>query len=147
MNVILLQDVDKLGSMGAEVKVEDGYARNYLIPRKMALLATAEALKLLEKKKKERAIAEQKLKAECAELAKKIVKLSLTVQMESGEEEKLFGSVTSDIISEALKSEGMEVDKKKIVIKEPIKKLGVYTVGIKLHSEVETEVRVWVVKK
>lgn len=147
MNVILLQDIDKLGALGDEIAVKDGYARNYLIPRKMAVEATSGALKILEKKKKEKAQLEQKAREEAEQLSERISNVSCTITMEAGEEDRLFGSVTSEMISESLAAEGIEVDKKKIVMEEPIKKLGVYAVDIKLHPEVKTQARIWVVKK
>jgi len=147
VNVILLQDIDKLGALGDEIAVKDGYARNYLIPRKMAVEATSGALKILEKKKKEKAQLEQKAREEAEQLSERISNVSCTITMEAGEEDRLFGSVTSEMISESLAAEGIEVDKKKIVMEEPIKKLGVYAVDIKLHPEVKTQARIWVVKK
>ena len=147
MKVILLEDVDKLGPLGKEVVVKDGFARNYLLPKKLAVEATAGALKLLEKKKKEREKLNKKLKEEAESLAGKLKNLSPTVSMEAGEGDKLFGSVTSEMIADVLKTEGMDIDRKKIVLGEPIKALGVYNIEIKLHPEVKAEVRIWVVKK
>ena len=147
MNVILIQDVEKLGSLGDEITVKDGYARNYLIPNKIAVEATPGALKILERKKKEKERIEQKLKEECQQTSEKLKDLSITITMEAGEEDKLFGSVTSEMIAESLVSEGVEVDKKKIILDEPLKALGVYNIDIKLHPEVTAQVRIWVVKK
>ncbi|MFH1878083.1 MAG: 50S ribosomal protein L9 [Candidatus Omnitrophota bacterium] len=147
MKVILIKDVEKLGVIGDEVTVKDGFARNYLIPRQMVVAATKGALNIIEQKKREKARREKKIKEECEQLSEKIKALSCTIAMESGEEDKLFGSVTSEMISENLRAEGVEVDKKKIILEEPIKKLGVYTVEIRLHAEVKTQARVWVVKK
>ena len=147
MNVILIQDVEKLGSMGDELTVKDGYARNYLIPNKIAVEATSGALHMLEQKKKSRERAGKKLKEECEKLAEKLKKTSPTISMEAGEEDKLFGSVTSEMIAESLLAEGIEIDKRKIVLEEPIKTLGVYNVTVKLHPEVKTQMRIWVIKK
>ncbi len=147
MNVVLIQDVKGLGTLGDEVKVKDGYARNYLIPRKMAMKSTPSALRVLEQKKKEKVRIEEQIKAECEQIAEKIKGLSCTIMMEAGEEEKLFGTVTTDMIAESLKAEGLEIDKRKIDLEEPIKALGVYNVDIKLHAEVKAQARVWVVKK
>lgn len=147
MNVILIQDVEKLGSTGDELKVKDGYARNYLIPRKLAVEATPGSLRLLEQTKKKKERLEQKVKEECEKLAERLKNVSSTIPMEAGREDKLFGSITSEMIAESLLSEGIEIDKKKIVLKEPINALGVYNIDIKLHPEVEAQVRVWVVKK
>jgi len=147
VKVILLKDIDKLGKIGDEVEIKDGYARNYLLPRKCAIEATKGAMKIAEQKKREKASKESKLIQESKELAVKISATSCTISMESGEGDKLFGSVTSEMIAEALKAEGVEIDKKKVVLEEPIKALGVYSVEIKLHPEVKTQARIWVVKK
>jgi len=147
VKVILIEDVDKLGSLGQEVEVTDGYARNYLIPKKLAVEATSGVLRMLEQKKREKERLEQKLKKECEQLAEKLKGVSAMITMEAGEEDRLFGSVTSEMIAENLLSEGLEVDKKNIVLGEPIKALGVYNVEVKLHPEVKAQLRVWVVKK
>jgi len=147
MKVILLQDVAKLGKEGDLVSVKDGFARNYLIPRKCAVPSTAEALKTLEQRKKKKVLSEQKLKVQAEELAKKITNLSCTIAVEAGVEDKIFGTVTSEMIRNSLRQDGIEVDKKDIIIEEQIKQLGVYQINIKLHPEVNTTLRVWVVKK
>ena len=147
MKIILMKDVDKLGEIGDELTVKDGYARNYLIPRKFAIESTKGAVRILEAKRREKARKEQQLKEECAALAEKIAAASCTISVDAGEEEKLFGSVTSEMISEVLQAEGIEIDKKKIVLEEPIKTLGVHNVEIKLHAEVKAQARIWVVKK
>jgi large subunit ribosomal protein L9 len=147
VKVILIKDINKLGEIGDEVQVKDGYARNYLIPQKIAIESNKGALLVIEQKKREKARKEQKLKEECEQMAEKIKSLSCTISMEAGEEDKLFGAVTSDMIAENLLTEGVEVDKKKIVLEEPIKALGVYNVDIRLHPEVTAQARVWVVKK
>ena len=147
MKVILLKDIDRLGTIGDEVIVKDGYARNYLIPNKFVVESTPGALHIIEQKKKEKARAEQKRVEECQELSEKIKAASCTISVDAGEEDKLFGSVTTEMIAEALSSEGIDIDKKKIVLEEPIKTLGVFNVDIKLHPEVKTQARVWVVKK
>jgi large subunit ribosomal protein L9 len=147
VNVILLQDVEKLGSMGEELTVKDGFARNYLIPGELAIEATPGALKVLEAKRKKKEREEKKLAEEAAKLAERLKDASVTIEAEAGEEEKLFGSVTADMISESLAAEGLEIDKRKIDLEEPIKKLGVYNVAVKLHPEIKAQVRVWVIKK
>ncbi|MCK4852168.1 MAG: 50S ribosomal protein L9 [Candidatus Omnitrophica bacterium] len=147
MNVILIQDVDKLGSAGEKLEVKDGYARNCLIPQKLAVEATRGALRILENARKHKEQKSRKLKKECEQLAEKLKKISATVSVEAGDEDKLFGSVTSEMIAESLSSEGIEIDKRKIVLEEPIKALGVYNVDIKLHPEVKAQVRIWVVKE
>ncbi len=147
MKVILLKDIEKLGVIGDEVEVKDGYARNYLMPRSMAILSNKGALRVVEQKKREKAKREEKLIQECKKTAEKISSVSCTIPMDAGEGEKLFGSVTADMIAEAFNAEGVEIDKKKIVIEEPIKTLGTFNVEIKLHPEVKIQARIWVVKK
>ena len=147
MQVILLQDVKALGKEGDTVKVKDGYARNFLLPKKLAMPSTPGAIKILEAKKKKREQELEKQKDTAEELAKKISEVSLTISMEAGVEDALFGTVTSDMIFHALQQEGINVDKKSITIPEPIKKLGVYNVEVKLHPEVKANLRIWVVKK
>ena len=147
MEVILLKDIKTLGKEGDAVKVKEGYARNYLIPNKLALPSTKGALRVVEAKKKKREKEKENEKKIAGELAKKISQVSLTISVESGVNDTLFGSVTNDTIFYALKDVGISVDKKDIIIKEPIRKLGVYTLEVKLHSEVKGSLRIWVVKK
>ncbi len=147
MKVILLEDVDKLGKLGDAVIVKRGYARNFLFPRKLAMEATDKGLKFLEekKKKRERELAKSKVKIE--ELAGKISSVSCTIPMAAGEEDKLFGSVTAEHIAEAFSHEGISIDKKQIHLAEPIRKLGVYQIEIKLHPDLTVSAKVWIVKK
>ena len=147
MKVILIKDVPTLGAIGDEIQVKDGYARNFLLPKKIAIESNTGALRVIAQKKKQKEREEKKLKEECSVLAEKIKNISCTIGMEAGEEEKLFGSVTGEMIAEALKAEGLEIDKKKISLDEPIKALGVYNIEIKLHPEVKAQARIWVVKK
>lgn len=146
MDVILRQDVDNLGERGAKVSVARGYARNYLIPRKLAVAATEGNLRMLQEEEKLRDVRENKVKRHSDRLAQKLGKVSVTAEVQVGEEDKLFGSVTSGDIEELLKGQGYEIDKKLIQLDEPIKALGVYTVPIKLHKDVECAIKVWVVK-
>jgi large subunit ribosomal protein L9 len=142
-----MQDVDKLGRAGDVVDVKEGYARNFLLPRDKAREATSGNMKMLEARKRREAL-ENERKVEAARaLANRLSNLSLTITVEAGEEDKLFGSVTSDMISERLKEEGIEIDKKDIIIEEQIKKLGVYQVIARVHPLVKAALRVWVVKK
>jgi large subunit ribosomal protein L9 len=147
MKIILLDDVEKLGKLGDVVEVKKGYARNFLFPRNLAIEAADKNLKVLEarKRKREQQFAKEKVQTE--ELANKIASISCTIPMAAGEEDKLFGSVTTENIVEAFRSEGIDIDKKKIHLVEPIKKLGVYQVEIKLHPEITATTKVWVVKK
>jgi len=147
MKIILLKDIDKLGSKGDIVEVKDGYARNYLIPKGFALEATPYNLEVFEKKKRQEEIKYEKRKKEALVLAEKISHLSLTLPVQAKEDEELYGSVNQKMISKALKEEGYDIDEEKIVLPEPIKKLGIYNIKLKLHPEVEAEFKLWVVKK
>lgn len=147
MKLILTQEVYGLGKTGDLVTVKEGYARNFLLPNNKAKIATPGNMKLLEARKKKEAAEDAKRVEAARAIANRLTNLSLTISAESGEEEKLFGSVTSDAISDRLKEEGIEIDKKDIIIEEPIKKLGVYQVTAKIHPEVKASLRVWIVKK
>lgn len=146
MEVILRQDVDNLGDRGARISVARGFARNYLIPKKLAVAATEGNLRMLREEAKLRDVRENKEKRHAERLSQKLGKVSVTAEVQVGEEDKLFGSVTSGDIEELLKAQGYEIDRKIIQLDEPIKALGVYTVPIKLHREVECAIKVWVVK-
>ncbi len=145
MNVILLHPVRGLGKTGETVKVADGYARNYLIPNQLALPANAGSAKAVEHQKKliEGRLVQEKKQAETE--AQELSATSCTIERLVGEENKLYGSVTDRDIAQALATEGFTVDHTAIQLEEPIKMLGVYKVAIKLHADVETKVKVWVV--
>jgi len=147
MKIILRQDIETLGNMGETVTVKDGYARNYLIPRGYAYFASESALKRLEVEKKQylKRKAEEKAKAEV--LAAKISELQVSIAMKVGEEGKLFGAVTPQAISKELALHGYEIDRRNVVIEEPIKTLGIFSVKIKLHSEVFAPLKVWVISE
>ena len=147
MKVILKEDVSNLGKIGDMVAVADGYGRNYLLPRGLAVEASTRNVKILEHQKKVIKAKIQKQKSGAELLANKLSSVSCTVAKKAGEEDKLFGSVTTKDIEEALKTEGFSIDRKQILLEEPIKRLGVYSVTIKIHPEVTTEVKVWVVKE
>lgn len=147
MEIILLQNVEKLGKEGDAVKVTDGYARNFLFPKKLATPYAAGAVKILEGKRKKAALRHEKEKKLARELAAKLSKLSLTISVEAGVNDTLFGSVTSETIFHALQQEGIAIDKKSITIGEPIRKLGIYSAEVKLHPEVKEHLKIWVVKK
>jgi large subunit ribosomal protein L9 len=147
MKVILTEDVAHRGAAGDMLKVKDGYARNFLIPNGMAIVATTENVKQLEHQKRQVQAKLNKLKKESEGVARKIESISCTIARAAGEEDKLFGSVTSADIYASLKNEGIEVDKKKILLDEPIKSLGIFTVPIKIHSEITANLKVWVVKE
>lgn len=147
MKVILMKEVAGLGKEGDVVKVKPGYARNYLIPKKFALKATTNAMNALKREEeKERVLAERQ-KKHAETLKEKLAKISLTISKQTGDEEKIFGSVTAQEIAAKLATEGVKVDKKQIDIEEPIKALGIYNIKIKLHPEVFGRVKMWVVKE
>ncbi len=147
MDVILRQDVDNLGKTGELVTVKDGYARNFLLPRGLAYLATEGNRRRLDAERSQKAKkGEAEVTAAKAE-AGKLEAVSLTFTMKAGEGDKLFGSVTASDVAERLAAEGFRLDKKQIELAEPIKALGVYKVPVRLHHEVKPEVRVWVVKE
>jgi len=147
MEVILSRDVAKLGKAGTVVKVKDGFARNFLIPNKLALPVTQANLKMLEQERLKKEQALEKIKKDSETLKQKLEVLSLTMPALVHEEEKLYGSITSQEIAAALKEEGIEVERDKIMLNEPIKALGIYAVSIKLHPEVTAQIKVWIVKK
>jgi len=147
MKVILRKEHDKLGQIGTITDVKDGYARNYLIPRGIAYPATDGSMRALDEEKKQAERRSNKEMKESEKLAVNLDKVSLTVKMKVGEDEKLFGSVTSQMISDALKEQGFTIDKRVIDLEEPIKALGIYTVNVKLHQSVIGKVKVWVVSE
>lgn len=147
MEVILHENVPNLGEVGDIVTVKDGYARNYLIPRRMAVKADPSRVKELEHQKRVVAVKQTRMKAKAEEFAGKLSALSITIAKEAGEEDKLFGAVTTMDISNALRQEGYTIDKRHVKLDEPIKKIGVYDVAVRLHPEVEGTVKIWVVKK
>jgi len=147
MKVILKDDVKNMGNMGQIIEVADGYARNYLVPRGLAVEANTKNIKSLEHQKRVIQEKSKKIRNEAQELSNKITTMSLVIKAKAGEEGKLFGSVTTMDIAESLKNEGMEIDKKKISLDEPIKRLGSYTVNIKVHPEVTTQVNLQVIEE
>jgi large subunit ribosomal protein L9 len=147
MKVILTQDIPALGKKTQVVEVKPGYARNYLLPQGKAMLAGPGSLKQLENRIKTEEQTLSKKKKEAEELAKKLNEVSCTATVQAGEDDKLFGSVTSADISELLAAQGVKLDKHKIVLEQPIKKLGVYNIPVKLHADVEANVKLWVVRQ
>lgn len=147
MEVILLDGIEGLGERGDRVAVARGYARNYLLPRKMALLATGAGAAIFEQSERTRRGKVEKEKLAAEQIAKKLRSVSVTIEAQVGEEEKLFGSVTTQDISDALKAQGFEIDRRQIMLEEPLKVLGVYKVDVKLYSEVSATIKVWIAKK
>jgi len=147
MEVILRSDIERLGKIGDVVKVSPGYARNYLIPQKLAYPATKGNLKRIEYEIRRAAqMADHELE-QARKYAEKLSELSLTFQVKVGEEDKLYGSVTTGDIADEASRQGFDLDRRKILLDEPIKKLGVYTVSVRLYPEVDAEIKVWVVKE
>ena len=149
MKIILRESVPTLGAIGEIVVVRDGYARNFLLPRGLAYVATASNTRVhAEEKKRQQVRVNRELKdAEQIALELEKHENAITIQMPVGEEDKLFGTVTKEMIAEKLSERGFTIDKRKIEIEEPIKVLGIYTVGIKLHHTVTGKVKVWVVRQ
>lgn len=146
MKVILQEDVPHLGQTGEIVKVKDGYARNYLVPRGMAVVADERNMKQLEHNRRIAQARAAKVMAAAKELAEKLSTVAISIRRESGDEGKLFGSVSNRDIAEALAADGFEVDRRAIQLDEPLRSIGVFTVPVKLHSEVETQVKVYVIQ-
>lgn len=147
MKLILRKEHDKLGTIGDVVEVKDGYARNFLIPRNIAYPATAGAMARLDEEKAQAERRKSKELKASQNLAAELEKISLTIQMKVGEDEKLFGSVTSQMIADSLKEKGIELDKRSIELDEPIKALGIYNVNVKLPAGITGVVKVWVVSE
>jgi len=146
MKVILRKNFNQLGQVGDLVDVKDGYALNFLVPRQIAYPATAGNLRALEEEKKQIAKKESKNLAVANEFSAELEKVSVTIPVTVGEDDKIFGSVTSKMIGDALQEKGFEVDHRKIEIEEPIKSLGIYSVKIKIHADVTATVKTWVVR-
>jgi len=145
--VILMADVANLGAEGDVVTVSDGYARNYLFPRKLAAPVTEATRRRLAKIRIEREAARRMQLEKARELAARLAKVSCTIPVKAAENEKLYGSVTAADIAEALKKQDIEIDRHCLVLDSPIKALGIYDVKVKLHPEVETSIKVWVVEE
>jgi large subunit ribosomal protein L9 len=146
MEVVLKKDFEGLGKAMDVVQVKDGYARNLLIPTGVAVPATEGNKKAVAEAKRFAEKREEKRMREAGQLAKKLEKVPCTIPVKVGEEDKIFGSVTAGEIADYLKKEGFEIDKRSIELEEPIKQLGVYSVTVNLHKQVQTKLKVWVVK-
>jgi len=147
MEVILLEDIGGLGKRGSAVRVADGYARNFLIPRKKAIEAVGNARAVFKDKERARVALEAKQRQAAEGLRDQLTKLSLQFSVEAGEEDQLYGSVSSHEIQDALAAKGYTVERKSVRLPEPIKSLGVFEVPIHLFEEIEAPVKVWVVRK
>ncbi len=147
MQVILTKDVDKIGKAGTVIKVKDGFARNLLFPKSLAVPLTPANLKKLERDNQKLALELAQKKQEAQSLKERLDALSLTISAIAQDAEGLYGSITALDISNALKEEGVDVDKNIIILEEPIKTLGIYEIPVKLHPEVSAKIKVWIVKK
>jgi|SRR6185295_15572705 large subunit ribosomal protein L9 len=147
MEVILREDIDKLGQRGQMVKVTAGYARNFLLPRRMAVAATESNKKIVEQERQAHLRRDAKASSEASELGKLMSAVELTITQKAGENDQLFGSVTTSDIAAALERAGYSIDRKKIQLDEPIKQLGDYKVSVRLHRDVAIEIPVHVVRE
>jgi len=149
MDIILKTDIDKLGKAGQIKSVKDGFARNYLIPKGLAIEATPANLRFMELEKERQVKLKEKEKEKAKELAQKLNSRSYTISKKAGAEDRLFGAVTSQDIIDSIKRElpEIEIDKKRVQFDEPIKRLGIYQVSIKLHPDVFARIKVWVVEE
>ncbi len=147
MKVILRQEIPTLGKVGDIVNVKDGYARNYLIPRDFAFIATPGAIKAIEIEKKRHMKKLEKEREKAEALAKELAELTISIPMKVGEEGKLYGSVTAQLIAQELQIRNYDIDKKNIYLEESIKTLGIFDVNIKLHPEVTATIKIWVISE
>ncbi len=147
MKIILTKDHENLGNAGEIVKVKDGYARNYLIPRSIALEASKVNMRVYDESKKQQKAKKSREVTGAEEIAAEMSKVSITARVQVGEEDKVFGAVTSQEISTLLEENGFTVDKRDILLEEPIKALGIYNISVKVHQDVKAEVKLWVIKE
>ncbi|MDI6839719.1 MAG: 50S ribosomal protein L9 [bacterium] len=147
MKIILLEDVERIGKRGDVVDVKPGYGRNYLIPKKLAFLHTDSNLRRFEEFKKIIELRNSRERRVALKLKEELESLSLTFPVQAGEDGKLFGAVTNIDIEGLLAKEGYKIDRKNVILEDPIKELGVYSIRILLHPEVEGTVKLWVVSK
>jgi large subunit ribosomal protein L9 len=145
MEIILIEEVPSLGEIGEQVTVKDGYARNYLLPQKLAIPASVKSKRRLEHEKRLVSFRVALARKEAESMAQKLAATSITIARKVGDQDKLFGSVSAHDISRALADEGVEMDRRKIQLEEPLKALGVYEVPVKLPGDVPAQVKIWVV--
>lgn len=147
MEVILKKDIEKCGKNGSVIKVKDGFARNFLFPRKLAVPVTPVNLERIEQEKKKNEIIKQQKRTQALELSNRLKTMSITISAQTHDEDKLFGSINASNIVDALKDEGIvNIDKDAVILDEPIKTTGVYEVSVKLHPDVTAKMKIWVVK-
>jgi len=146
VRIILLQDYEGLGKSGDQIEVKDGYARNFLFPKGLALKADKNSIKRFQEMARLKEMKHNRALKQSRELAEKLQALSLTVPVQVGEEDRVFGSVTSIEIAQQLKDKGYDIDKRQIILAEPIKALGIFDIPIKLHPEITATIKLWVIK-
>lgn len=146
MEVILREDVENLGGRGQVVKVAPGYARNYLLPKRLAVAATDANKKIVEQERQAHLRREAKAEGEAKDLAQMLTGVSVTIPQKAGDNDQLFGSVTAKDIAEALEKQNYTIDRRKIQLDEPIRQLGEHSVSVRLHRSVSAEVKVNVVR-
>ena len=147
MKVILLRDVESLGSAGEVVQVKSGFARNFLIPQHKALVASDTNVAQFESKRKQHEAVSERERRAAETIAKQLEADSLTAQVRVGEEDRLFGSVTVQNIADLLAEKDYDIDRRAVQLEEPIRALGVYTIDVRLHADVTAKVKLWVVKE
>ena len=147
MEVILREDIEKLGTRGQVVKVAAGYARNFLLPKKLAVTATGSNKKIIEQERQGHLRKEAKLETEAQDLSKLLTGVTITINQKAGENDQLFGSVTSKDVADGLLAKGFTIERRKIQLDEPIKQLGEFKVPVRLHKDVTAEVTVVVAKE
>jgi len=147
MEIILREDIEKLGARGQVVKVASGYARNFLLPKRMAVAATEANKKIVEQERQAHLRKEAKAQGEAQDLAKIMTGATVRIAQKAGENDQLFGSVTSKDIAEALTAQNYNIDRRKIQLDEPIRQLGEYKVAVRLHKDVTAEITVVVAKE
>jgi large subunit ribosomal protein L9 len=147
MKIILKEDLEKLGKCGDVIQVKDGYAANYLFPRNLAIPATKGNLSSIQELTRQKKFRDEKKIKGAERFKSDLEKISITAEVKVGEEDRVFGSVTSQDIADLLKDKGFVIDKRKVELEEPIKALGVYTVPIKIQADIVANLKLWVVKK
>jgi large subunit ribosomal protein L9 len=147
MEVILREDIERLGNRGQVVKVADGYARNFLLPKRLAVAATDANRKIVEQERQAHLRREAKQKGEAEDLSKLLSGVTVTIAQKAGENDQLFGSVTSKDVADALAAKNFTIDRRKVLLDEPIKQLGEFKIPVRLHKDVTAEVTVQVVKE
>lgn len=146
MRVILIKDFENLGKTGDTIEVKSGYARNYLVPQGIALIANSAGLKKIQEHVRLKELRNKKALQKAQELAEKLNSISLTVPVQVGEEDRVFGAVTSQMVADQLKEKGYEIDKRHIQLDEPIKALGIFEIPVKILQDVTATVKLWVIK-